>query len=190
MLKLDLMAVEIEFRGPLTKTGFQKLLAFLKRNGKFVKRTKRKTFVFFTDDKTLDLKVRITDGQSEIVVKKGFWGARKREEIVLPIETKLVGAAQEILAALGYEEGVMTLREAEVFVYKDVEFSLVKCPKNYYFYEAEFVGGKSIKDPEAHVKRVLKSLELGIWSEKEVYDFLMFCNQNIDEHFKLGREFG
>lgn len=184
------MAIEIEFRGPLTKAGFQKLLGFLKRKGRFVKKTKRKTFVFFTDDKTLDLKVRTTDGESEIVVKKGFWGARKREEIVLPIETKLVGVAQELLAALGYEEGVIALRETEVFVYKDVELSLVKCPKNYYFYEAEFVGGKSIKGPEAQVERILKFLELEIWSEKEVYDFLMFCNQNIDEHFNLGRELG
>lgn len=184
------MAIEIEFRGPLTKVGFRKLLGFLKKNGKFVKKTKRKTFVFFTNDKTVDLKVRTTDGQSEIVVKKGFWGARKREEIVLPIKTKLVEVAQELVAALGYKEGVIALRESQIFVYQGVEFSLVKFPKNYSFYEAEFAGGQSIKDPEAHVERILKSLELEIWSEKENYDFLMFCNQKIDKHFKIGKEFG
>ena len=182
------MAIEIEFRGPLTKTGFRKLLGFLKKKGEFVKKTKRKTFVFFTDDKTVDLKVRTTDGQSEIVVKKGFWGARRREETVLPIETRLIGTAQKLLAALGYQEGVIALRETELFVYQEVEFSLVKCPKNYYFYEAEFVGGQSIKDPEAHVERVLKSLGLEVWSEKENYHFLMFCNQKIDKHFNLGRK--
>jgi adenylate cyclase class IV len=179
------MITEIELRGPLGKAGFQKLLRFLKKEAKFIKRSKRKTFVFHTNDKTLDLKVRTTDGNSEIVVKKGFWGAKKREEIILPIKISQVDKAKKLLAALGYKTGIVPLRETFVFEYKDIEFSLVKCPKSYYFYEAEFIGSKSIKEPEAYVQKILESLGLKIWSEREVYDFLMFCNKEIDEHFEV-----
>ncbi len=179
------MAVEIEFRGPLTKNKFQELFKFFRKKTRFARKTKRKTFVFFTNDKTLDLKVRTTDGVSEIVAKKGFWGARKREEIILPIKTDLIKAAQKFLALLGYKKGIIAIRETYIFKYKNIEFSLVKCPKNYYFYEAEFIGNKAIKNPEKHVKKILESLGLKVWSEKEVYDFLMWGNKKIDKHFSL-----
>ena len=179
------MAVEIEFRGPLTKSGFKKLLKILKINGKFIRILKRKTFVYHTKDKNLDLKVRTTNNASEFVLKKGFWGARKREEIIIPISSESVKLAQKFLDALGYKEGIIASRETHLFEYKSIEFAIVKCPKDYYFYEAEFISSNSIKNPEAHIKKILKALGLKVWTEKETYDFLMFCNKNIDEHFKF-----
>lgn len=179
------MPIEIEFRGPLTKNKFQKLLRFFKKEARFVKKTKRKTFVYFTNDKTLDLKVRTTDGISEIVIKKGFWGARKREEIILPIKAKLIEEVQKFLAFLGYKKGIIAVRETYIFEYKSIEFSLVKCPKNYYFYEAEFINNKTTKNPKNHIKKILEYLELKVWSEKEVYNFLMWCNKKIDKRFSF-----
>jgi len=180
------MTIEIEFRGPLTKNKFQELLNFFQKEADFVKRMKRKTFVFFMKDKTLDLKVRTTEGIPEIVLKKGFWGARKREEIILPLR---VGAnstksALRILGLLGHTKGIIAIRDNYIFNYKNIEFSLVKCPKNYYFYEAELINNRKIKNPEEHIKEVLKSLNLKAWSEKEVYEFMMYCKKNIDEHFE------
>jgi len=60
----------------------------------------------------------------------------------------------------------------------------VKCPNNYLFYEAEFVGKKTIINPEKQIKEILDRLKLKVWSEKEVYNFMMHCNKNIDEHFE------
>lgn len=179
------MNIEIEFRGPLTKSGYHKLSRFLKNNGRFSRRWQRQTYVFHTKDKTLDLKVRTTNRASEIVVKKGFWGARKREEIIIPIKEEHVDLAQRFLAALGYDSGVIASRLTNLFEYQGVEFALIKCPRNYFFYEAEFMANKSIKNPQAHIKKVLKSLGLKVWSEKEVYDFLMFCNKKIDNSFTV-----
>ncbi|PIS14511.1 hypothetical protein COT64_02200 [Candidatus Shapirobacteria bacterium CG09_land_8_20_14_0_10_39_12] len=62
---------------------------------------------------------------------------------------------------------------------------MVKCPKDYFFYEAELMGERKKENPEEYVLKILKSLGLKIWSENQVYDFLMFCNNEIDEHFKL-----
>lgn len=179
------MAVEIELRGPLTKSDFQRLAKFLQKEGRFKEIKKRITYVFYTKDKTLDLKIRTTNGKSEMVVKKGFWGARRREEITLPIKTESVPDAQKLLAALGYKEGIIATRVAQVFEYQGVEMALIKCPKDYYFYEAEFLGGKSSKNPESQIKKVLKSLKLKFWTEKEVLNFLMFCNREFDKHFFL-----
>ena len=179
------MAEEIEFRGPLSEVEYKKLDEFLKKNGEFTKKWSRKTFVFHTRDKTLDLKVRTTGKASEIVLKKGFWAARKREEIIIPISGRSVDLAKRFLAALGYKDGIITYRITHLFQYQSIEFALVKCPKNYYFYEAEFIKDKSIKNPEKHIQRVLKSLGLKIWSIKESYDFLMFCNREIDKPFSV-----
>ncbi len=178
------MAIEIEFRGPLTKEGYEKLFAFLEKEGKFVKKWTRETYVFFTKDKTLDLKVRTTDGASEIVIKKGKWGASQREEIILPVDSASVGIAKKFLAALGYNEGIIAVRETNIFLYQEVEFAVVKCPEGLFFYEAEYAGDPSAKNPEEQVLRVLKSLNLKVWSEKEVVDFFLACRKT-DKFFKV-----
>ena len=178
------MAIEIEFRGPLTKNEFQKLLNFFKKEAKFVKKMKRKTFVFENKDKTLDLKVRTTDGILEIVLKKGFMGAVRREEIILPLKTDFIKEAVRLFSLLGHNKGIIATRDNYIFNYKNIEFALVKCPGGYCFYEAELINNKKIKNPEKHIKEVLKSLNLKAWSEKEVYEFMMYCKKNIDEHFE------
>ena len=177
------MSTEIEFRGPLSKNEFQKLLNFFKRGAEFVKRMKRKTFVFEEKDKTLDLKVRTTDGVPEMVLKKGFIGARRREEIVLPLKANSTKDAIRLFSLLGHNKGIIAIRDNYIFNYKNIEFALVKCPDGYRFYEAELINGKGVKNPEKHIKEVLKSLNLKAWSEKEVYAFMMYCKKNIDEHF-------
>jgi len=177
------MATEIEFRGPLTQIEFDKMLIFLRKEADFVKRMKRKTFVFFNKDKTLDLKVRTTDGVPEIVLKKGFAGARRREEIIIPLKTNSTKEAVRIFSLLGHNKGIIAIRDNYIFNYKNIEFALVKCPGGYCFYEAELINNKKVKNPEKHIEEVLKSLSLKAWSEKEVYDFMMYCKKNIDEHF-------
>jgi len=179
------MPTEIEFRGPLTKDEFQKVLSFFKKEAEFVKRMKRKTFVFENKDRTLDLKVRTTDGVPEIVLKKGFIGARRREEIILPLKTSSTKDAVRLFSLLGHNKGIIAIRDNYIFNYKNIEFALVKCPDGYCFYEAELINSKGIRNPEKHIKEVLKSLDLKAWSEKEVYNFMMYCKKNIDEHFEL-----
>jgi len=178
------MPTEIEFRGPLTKNEFQKLLSFFKKEAEFIKRMKRKTFVFENKDETLDLKVRTTDGVPEIVLKKGFMGARRREEIILSLKTNSTKEAVRVFSLLGYNKGIIAIRDNYIFNYKNIEFALVKCPNGYCFYEAELINNKGIKNPEEHIKEVLESLSLNAWSEKEVYEFMMYCKKNIDEHFE------
>ena len=178
------MSTEIEFRGSLTKDEFQKLLSFFKKEAEFVKRMKRKTFVFYNNNKTLDLKVRTTDGVPEIVLKKGFAGARRREEIILPLKTNSTEEAVRMFSLLGHNKGIIAIRDNYIFNYKNIEFALVRCPNDYYFYEAELINNKGVKNPEKHIKEVLKSLNLKAWSEKEVYDFMMYCKKNIDKHFE------
>lgn len=177
--------IEIELRGPLTESAFKRLSKYLKSEGRFIEIKNRITYVFQTDDKTLDLKIRTTNDESEIVIKKGFWGAQRREEIILPIKTEAVPSAKKLFASLGYKKGIIATREAHVFEYQGIELSLIKCPKNYYFYEAEFLGDKSAKDPEGQIKKVLTSLDLEFWTEEEVFEFLMTCNKEIDEHFTI-----
>jgi hypothetical protein len=177
------MAIEIEFRGPLTKEEYNKLFAFLKKNGQFKKKWTRETYVFFTEDKSLDLKVRTTDGATEIVIKKGKWGASQREEIILPVDSASVEIAKKFLAALGYNEGIIAVRETNIFLYQEVEFAVVKSPDGLFFYEAEYVG-EPVKNPEKQILKVLRSLNLNVWSEKEVVDFFLACRKT-DRHFKI-----
>ena len=171
------MAIEIEIRGPLTRDGYQRLISFFKKEAEFVKEMKRTSFLFDIDDTTIDLKVRTTDGVPEIVLKKGFWGARRREEILLPIKSKSEQSAIRLFTLLGYNKGGIAIRESHIFNYKNIEFSVVKCPKGVYYYEAEFLPNKKIKNPEKYIEGILNSLGLKIWSDNEFLKFLKVCSK-------------
>ena len=177
-----IMAIEIELRGPLTKIGYRRLISFFKKEAEFVKEMKRKSFLFDIKDQTIDLKVRTTDGVPEIVLKKGFWGAKRREEILLPIRANTEESAIRLFALLGFSKGGIAVRESHIFNYHGIEFSVVKCPKGVYYYEAEFISNKKTANPERHIEGVLKSLDLKIWSDKEFLGFLKVCNK-INKRF-------
>jgi adenylate cyclase class IV len=123
-------------------------------------------------------------GIPEIVLKKGLWEAKRREEIVLPLKIKSIKPALKLFALLGYNKGKIAVRDNYIFIYKNIEFTLAKCPKGCYYYEAEFVNNKrGIKNPEKHIENILKSLGLKIWSDKEFLNFLIFLDEKIDSRF-------
>ncbi len=84
--------IEVEYRGVLTKEKFQKLSAFLKEKWEFVNEKDRFSVIYFPRSKErlkvskspLDLRVRITNKKSELVLKYGrSSGNDARKEFLL-----------------------------------------------------------------------------------------------------------
>ncbi|MCX6715577.1 MAG: hypothetical protein NT077_01005 [Candidatus Taylorbacteria bacterium] len=101
--------IEVEVRGPLSKTEFERLNSFLSKNATF-KQKKERVLIDYSaglKDRTKDIRVRETNGVPEIVIKLGSWGgSEKREEISLHLGK---GSFDELVRAfgeLGYTKGV------------------------------------------------------------------------------------
>ena len=74
--------IELELRAIIKKEDFDLLFKKLEVRGKLISTTERVSVMFFgtCNKDSFDLKVRITDGKSEVVVKKGDYHSHNRTE--------------------------------------------------------------------------------------------------------------
>lgn len=82
--------IELELRAEVNLRQREKLISYLRaRRVPFV-RTRRLSVLFFgkTNGHEIDIRVRITNGQAEVVIKKGGFHAHDRMELTQPIATE------------------------------------------------------------------------------------------------------
>ncbi len=172
--------IEVEHRGAMKEGKFHELKAFFDKEGEFLGINERFSVIYsqrkddqikevFEDPK--DLKVRITNGKGELVLKYGKWsGNDARKEFLFPIEKEKFDEMIEFLKILGFYHGVLQATKTYLYRYKEIDFSLVEVPGWGYYFEAEVVTVSS--DIEKVNERITKECEdLGI----EVLDHKGFC---------------
>ncbi len=104
------MAKEIELRAPVSEADSRKLFAIIQQAGP-VRRQSRcfidySTFLEGIGERKLDVRVRVTNGDPEIIVKKGEFGGSVREEAALPFAALRLEDALTVMSLLGYVKGV------------------------------------------------------------------------------------
>ena len=140
------LMIEVEIRGRLTKKSRDTLHSFLRKKGAFLESHYREQILlrgypgYHTDPtkRTVDIRLRDTDGECEIMVKRMMSAHNAgREEISLPLRDTNLEQAKRVLKTLGFSEGLLMRRKKEVYRYKGVEWSIVDAGKSIYFFEAE-----------------------------------------------------
>ena len=79
--------IELELRAEVPQKKCDKLLSKLKSSSKLISHTKRLSVMCFGNigKNTFDIRIRITNGKAEVVIKKGELHAHDRIEISSPI---------------------------------------------------------------------------------------------------------
>lgn len=188
--------IEVEVRGRIEN--FENTLNNFKNKAKFLGEKERLSFVYFPSDKEvsnvesvredpIDLKVRITSKNPEIVMKYGRWGSEEnRRELLFPIEIEKFPDALDFLKYLGWHKGVLMDTKTYVFEYKDIEFALVKSGEHSYF-EAEKLCENEC-EAEALLKEIKEActeMNLKLFEEQEFIDFLNTMNERKDRLFNM-----
>ena len=190
--------IEVEHRGSLTEKQFKELNKFLKNNGKFLKEKDRFSIIYSPRGKEtfklskskIDLKLRITNKKTELVLKYGNWsGNDARKEFNFPIDSKKFEDMTELLHILGLYYGGLQATKTMVYLYKGVEFALVKVPGWGYYFEAEINVNHDLVD-KANKKINLVCLELGLEAldKKGFYDLCNQLNQRTGFRFNFKKE--
>lgn len=192
--------IEIEYIGNLTKEKFLELQEKLKTDGEFLKQKNRVSFMYFRDyipkdifeisNEDIDLRIRITNGIPELVIKKGlFTGSHSRKEVLIAFSMKDLEKYINFLSIFGWNIGVIYSTKTQAYKYKGVELSLVDI-KNYgYNFEAEILS--NLKDTEKSKKKILSILnELGLssFSEKELNNQCNSINNIKELQFDFSKE--
>lgn len=137
--------IEVEIRGRLDDKSYAKLKQFLDKNGRPCASQEREMYLLqdypgYTSDfvgRPMDIRLRNTNGQCEIMMKCAVEGAR--EEVSLELKDSDLEKAKKIMKGLGCTRAIWMHRLKEVYEYKNIEWSLVIAPNNIRYYEAELV---------------------------------------------------
>jgi adenylate cyclase class IV len=141
--------IEVEHRGVLDEDKFQELKTFFEKEGESLGLNERFSVIYSQRENDqikevyehpVDLKVRITNGEGELVLKYGKWsGNDARKEFLFPLEKEKFDEMIEFLKILGHYHGVLQATKTYLYRYKGIDFSLVDVPDWGYYFEAEVV---------------------------------------------------
>ena len=181
------MPIEVEIRGPLTEEEFARVSAFLIKNGKEHARKERVLVAFDDDDPLLDVRVRITNGVPELIVKKGRFGASEaREEFSTIAEKGQFIPLVKTCFAMGYRSGIIAERNSHVYEYDDVEFALIDVPGHSKFFEAEMlvndIAGST--DAREHILATCSALRLSVFDEEGFTMYVRKLDAESNKPFK------
>ncbi len=184
--------IEIEIRGPLSKKEFDNLVKFFEKKGTKTSEKDRVLIDYSTfleggvEKRKKDIRLRVTNGIPEIIVKVGEWGGtEQRKELSAFTKPGEFDTLVEIFGELGFVKGMLCVRKSKVYEYKKVEFALVEVPGHSYYYEAEKMannkenGGELIKE----IENVCKELKLNIFNKKQFFEYIDKLNKETNEIF-------
>jgi predicted adenylyl cyclase CyaB len=184
--------IEVEVRGSLDKQTYEHLHRFLAKRGKFVGHTDHEAFFLYGHpgyahnplERTVDIRLRNTNDTCEIMVKKKVSKNNEaREEISLALKDHNLETAKKVVKALGIDKALQIKRSSDVYTYQGVEWSLVRAPKNYFFYEAERPA-KTKKDAQKVRDELLKEafrLGLKVFDSEEDKKFIYLLFRKADK---------
>lgn len=183
--------IEVEISGPLSKEKNAELMEFFDKNGKKTN-VKHRVLIDYSTflgdglrNRKKDIRLRITNGNPEIIVKLGDWNSSNhRKELSVFTEAGSFDRLVQIYAALGYEKGMLCERTTQVYEYNGIEFALVEVPGHSFHYEAEIMSDEgSVEEARAHIEEVCKELGLEIFTDQGYMDYIETLNKEANEVF-------
>ncbi len=183
--------IEIELRGRLSDSEFDRLTAFLRKEGKLVETQDREMILLrgypgYSEDpivRDTDIRLRNTNGNCEIMVKrKASEGNISRHETSLKLHDKHLDTVKDVLKALGFSEGLWMHRKKEIYRYRDIEWSVVDVPRYRYFEaEKEVEDQESIEKAKGEIEEEAKALGLTVMTPEQVRDFIYELDKAVNK---------
>ncbi len=191
--------IEVEHRGALSEDKFRELKAFFEKEGEFLGVNERFSVIYSQrkNDKikevyenVVDLKVRITNGEGELVLKYGKWsGNDARKEFLFPIEKEKFDEMIEFLKILGHYHGVLQATKTHLYRYKKIDFSLVDVPNWGYYFEAEVViDSEDINEINKKISEECDKLGIEALDHEKFCRLLESLNNRPGYRFNLKKE--
>lgn len=184
--------IEIEIRGPLSKEEFNNLVKTFDNSGKKKSEKDRVLIDYSTfleggvENRKKDIRLRVTNGIPEIIVKIGEWGgSEQRKELSVFTKQGEFDTLVEIFGELGFSKGMLCVRKSKVYEYKGIEFALVEVPEHSYYYEAEKMasGNENGDELVKEIENVCKELSLDIFDKKQFFEYVEKLNKESNEIF-------
>lgn len=177
---------EIEIRGKLGKSDFDRVFKLLEKSGVLIDHYHRLSVDlspgFDPETKTwknpsgMDIRLKKSDDKEKLSIKIGNFQDRERKEVEVKLQSGQFLSALDFLEALGYQTGMIYYWESWEFGLMGGEIKLSKCRGDYYTFEVE---GHENKEVEA----IAKELGLVPYSQENYRLAIDWENQNIHQPY-------
>jgi len=184
--------IEVEFRGPLSKDQYLKLVEKFSKEGNSLEEKKR-IFVDYSTflegegikERQRDIRIRNTNGKSEIMIKLGGWGGSEHREELSAFTDSSFDTLARIFHALGYSKGVLCVRHTRAYMYNNIEFALVEVPGHSYYYEAErmVASDKDMQQVKDEIAEVCSNLGLTVFDADGWFKYVDILNSEANGVF-------
>ena len=187
--------IEVEIRGILNKDQYNQAKTLFEKLAS-LKESKSRILIDYSTflpgegirDRQKDIRVRVTNGIPEIVVKLGSWGgSESRRELSFKGKEGEFETLVEIFGQLGFIKGTLAKRDALVYDYKDIEFALVKTPGQHYYFEAEKMAHseEDFTKVENEIREVCQELGLAVVNKEGFFEFIDELNKTDNSIFEF-----
>jgi len=180
---------EVEVRGKLPGSDFERLKRLFSEKGKFVKDYKRLSVDLSPgfDPKTrswprgskIDLRLKKSGKEEKVSVKVGDFHLKERPEIDLYLKGGQFLNAINLMVSLGFDEGMIYFWESWEFIFKGFEVKLSRYTHDYFTWEIES------KDRKADPNDLARELGLVPYTKEEYRVAIDWENKNIHKLFKI-----
>lgn len=185
-MKDDKKTIELEFRAEIQVKEVGSVRSHLERMGATCSHARRLSVMFFGDigKKKIDIRVRITNGQSEVVTKIGLFGAHNRTEVAQQISPEQFIGFVRIFDQYGFASKV---GERETFNYSlpnDVVVSIVIAGSVAYVEIEKMSSLEKVEENTIMIGSIIKKLKLVPLKSEDEFDRLCKrLDENIDWAF-------
>lgn len=178
--------IELEFRSIIKKENFDSIFKKIKAHGKLVSTTERLSVMFFgTCEKDLfDIKVRITDKKSEVVIKKGDYHSHNRTEYAQNIPNDRFIDMVKIFSQFGFYTKVCERITYNFQFLNHILVSIVKADMHFYLEIEKMSDKKNEKKDKKELVEISKNLDIElIKTKKAYYDYCNMLTKTVDWEF-------
>lgn len=189
--------IEVEYSGPLADEQAKKLKEFFEKNGEKVA-TKHRVLIDYSTflgdglkNRKKDIRLRITNGNPEIIVKLGDWtSSNHRKELSVFTEKGSFDTLVQIYAALGYEKGMLCERTTVAYNYEGIEFAIVEVPGHSFHFEAEIMSDEeNVEQAKKHIEDICKDLGMKFFTDEGYIAYIEKLNKEANEVFDYSKDY-
>ena len=170
--------IELELRAKISKEQKESVKTFLKDHGKMISDTHRLSVMFFgnVNNVETDIRIRVTNGKAEVVIKRGDYHSHNRTEVSQEIAKNDIVGMTRLFSQLDIEDVKVGERETENYDLGDGVVASLVTAGDISYIELERLTSKENEIEHQHkLEQIAKAMDLSLIKNRE--EFLTLCDE-------------
>jgi predicted adenylyl cyclase CyaB len=171
--------IEVEVRSFISEDQYNKLLEFMQKNAKLIKKDNQITYYFSGDN---DLRIQKNDFFSKIWLKSGNIHDPHRKEVEVKLDKEKFEQLEKLFLSLGYNIDIKWFRKRNLFDWNNISVAIDHTKGYGYIIELEKMSNEQEKEQVYEfLKNKLKELNINLTPKQDFDKKFNYYKENWKE---------